>query len=178
MQQRLQQHTQHAPSLQPRHSCLLRNQAFRGRGEALQEERLCPRSGARTCVQVRALAQRLFDELAKKQRGGSNPVAALVPDILSNLAADADLSAKCFRDIMAHILPYAAKDKCADSLAGRVAARLAPTAGLRAARLFVGVLAQLKPSAKVLAGFEENLPQWRHFLADKEFAGAVKVRRP
>jgi condensin complex subunit 1 len=58
---------------------------------------------------------------------GSNPIYNLLPDILSQLSAEADLPAADFQAIMRHLLQYIGKEKHADSIVDKLCARFEAT---------------------------------------------------
>lgn len=132
----------------------------------------------RPCLQVQARAKALFEELAQRIRQGTSPIFALIPDILSNLSSDATLPTQGFKDIMEELFRHIAKeckDKHKDELVARLVARIGPEQDLKAARVFIFCVQQLKPSVKVVRSFEDNLPSMKGFLDDDEFTTAVRV---
>jgi hypothetical protein len=130
---------------------------------------------AAACVQVKAIAQLLFEELSKKVGQSSSPIFSLMPDILSNLSNDPSLPAQSFKEIMKLLLRYISKDRQVDALAVRLVARITADQDVKAARVMLFCVQQLKPSLKSIRCLEERVGQFKQFLADEEFSGALRV---
>lgn len=72
---------------------------------------------------IRDLARLFFHELASKSFKNSNPVFSLLPDFLSSLSANPEVSTPKFRGIMKHLLSLVSKDKHMDALVEKMCHR-------------------------------------------------------
>ena len=122
-----------------------------------------------------ALASLFFHELARRAHKGSNPVYNLLPDVLSSLAADGELSATDFRTIMETLLSHVGKERHADALVDKLLARLSPDTPVATVRGVAFCLAQLALSEKGVRRVVEGVASYRHWLADGDVVASIKA---
>lgn len=79
---------------------------------------------------------------------GTSPIYNLLPDVLSNLSGESELSQKGFQDIMRHLLQYIGKERHADSLVDKLCARFGSTQDLRQWRNLAFCVAQVRQAVE------------------------------
>mmetsp|Transcript_39307 Transcript_39307/g.54608 ORF Transcript_39307/g.54608 Transcript_39307/m.54608 type:complete len:243 (+) Transcript_39307:1-729(+) len=116
---------------------------------------------------IASLAHLFVDELARKP---TNPVYNLLPDLLSSLSQDSEVSPQMFQDIMRELLRHIDKERQADSLLERLTGRFAGVDSVDQWRDVAFCMAQLPPSDKALKKLAENFKLFSHTLVDDQVA--------
>jgi condensin complex subunit 1 len=115
---------------------------------------------------VSSVARLFFAELAKKH---GNPIYNLLPDLLSRLSSDAEISEEAFERIMRRLCGFIDKEKQADALADKLVQRFpeASRAGsAKPARDISFCISQLKTSEKAFKKFTESWKMYEECLYD------------
>ncbi|KAK3288217.1 hypothetical protein CYMTET_4301, partial [Cymbomonas tetramitiformis] len=113
------------------------------------------------------LARLFVHELARKP---GNPVYNLLPDLLSRLSTDAEVTPAMFRRIMTLLLSKVDKDKQAESLTDRLLSRFSGVDVPQQWRDIAFCLANLPMSEKSLRKMQEAFKSFKHTLHDDEVA--------
>ena len=122
---------------------------------------------------IAALAQLFFHELAKKEYKGTSPIYNLLPDILSNLSREPNLSRSQFQSIMQQLLGYIKKDKQGDALVEKLCSRFAATEDATQWRNVAFCLSQLPISEKGTRKLAECFKLYKTALADSEVTDTI-----
>ena len=122
------------------------------------------------------MSKLLFNELSKRS---NNPVYNLIPDVVSLLSSDADVSRADFKAIMTFLLSFMQKDKFSDSLVDKLIKRFETAASINVRRdlaLCVSLLKVTEKSCKVL---NEEFKLYKDSLFDAEIFGhfATVIKR-
>lgn len=115
---------------------------------------------------VSSVARLFFAELAKKH---GNPIYNLLPDLLSRLSSDAEISEDAFERIMSRLCRFIDKEKQADALADKLVQRFpeaSRTESAKAARDISFCVSQLKISEKAFKKFTESWKLYEECLYD------------
>lgn len=127
---------------------------------------------------IRDTTMLFFHELAAK---GGNIIYNIVPDIISRLSQDQDVSPQAFRDILKHLLEFVGKDKHADSLLEKICHRFSTTAEVQTWRCLAFCLSQLNVTEKGIKKLKEAFRLYKHTLSDaptfEEFNNVVVKAR-
>lgn len=81
--------------------------------------------------QTADLARLFFQELSKR---GNNPIYNLMPDIVSRLSQDENVSRKSFRSVMPFLMSFITRDKHSESLVEKLCFRFATCSNIQQTR--------------------------------------------
>ena len=122
---------------------------------------------------VASVARLLFHELSRKH---GNPIYNLLPDLLSRLSGDDQLTPDVFQKIMTRLLGFIDKDRQTESLADKFTNRFAEAALAstpKPARDVAFCLSQLSLSDKAFKKFMDGWKMYEPALYDKEVYAAL-----
>jgi condensin complex subunit 1 len=111
------------------------------------------------------LAKLFFQELSKR---GNNPIYNLMPDIVSRLSQDGQVSREVFRRVMPFLLAFITKDKHSESLVEKLCFRFATCADMAQTQDLAFCLAQLPLNDKGVKKLDSLLKCYRNALFDAE----------
>lgn len=111
------------------------------------------------------LAKLFFQELSKR---GNNPIYNLMPDIVSRLSQDAQVSRDVFRRVMPFLLGFITKDKHSESLVEKLCHRFATCTDMSQTQDLAFCLAQLPLNDKGVKKLDSLLKCYRNALFDTE----------
>jgi len=115
---------------------------------------------------VSSVARLFFAELAKKH---GNPIYNLLPDLLSRLSSDAEISEEAFERIMRRLCGFIDKEKQADALADKLVQRFPEASraeSAKPARDISFCISQLKTSEKAFKKFTDSWKLYEECLYD------------
>jgi len=115
---------------------------------------------------VSSVSRLFFTELAKKH---GNPIYNLLPDLLSRLSSDAEISEEAFERIMRRLCSFIDKEKQADSLVDKLVQRFPEALRQTSAKPLRDIsfcICQLKISEKAFKKFTEAWKMYEDCLYD------------
>ncbi|GAX78483.1 hypothetical protein CEUSTIGMA_g5922.t1 [Chlamydomonas eustigma] len=131
--------------------------------------------------EIARMARSFFSTLAKKSHRNSNPIYNMLPDILSHLSHESDLTSAQAETVMMTLLDYIKQDKQQDSLREKVCARFELVAEPREWQLLASCIKMLGYSDKGMRRTMEQLKSYKPALGDtlviRVFEGLVSHAR-
>jgi condensin complex subunit 1 len=115
--------------------------------------------------QTADLARLFFQELSKR---GNNPIYNLMPDIVSRLSQDENVSRKSFRSVMPFLMSFITRDKHSESLVEKLCFRFATCSNIQQTRDVAFCLAQLPINEKALKKLDALIKTYKNALFDDE----------
>ena len=114
------------------------------------------------------MSKLLFNELSKRS---NNPVYNLIPDVVSLLSTDANVSRSDFKTIMTFLLSFMTKDKLSDALVDKLTKRFETAASINVKRDLALCLSLLKTTEKSVKTLNEGFKLYKDCLFDSEIFG-------
>ena len=121
---------------------------------------------------VVGLARLFFSELAAKS---NSPVYNLMPDMISRLSTNDQLSDDAFRRIMKFLVAFLDKDRHAEGLSDKLCSRFANAREPRVWRNLAYVLSQLALTEKAVKRMADQFKNYAEALLDPEVAELFKA---
>mmetsp|Transcript_20732 Transcript_20732/g.26961 ORF Transcript_20732/g.26961 Transcript_20732/m.26961 type:complete len:1149 (+) Transcript_20732:2219-5665(+) len=111
------------------------------------------------------LARMFFQELGKR---GNSPIYNLMPDIVSLLSQDDNVSQETFRNVIPFLMSFITKDKHSESLAEKLCFRFDVCLNLKQIQDVAFCLSQLPINEKALKKLDSLIKLYRNHLFDKD----------
>lgn len=111
------------------------------------------------------LARLFFQELSKR---GNNPVYNLMPDVVSRLSQDSDVSRETFRNVIPFLMSFIVRDKHSESLVEKLCFRFATCSTLQQTQDIAFCLTQLPINEKALCKLDALMKTYKCALFDDE----------